>query len=109
MISGFEITFLLCQMQLPFSFVSYQPPRKPRVAKQKDVISRTHNKHTVSLGSEEPVNSQLDFSASESPHIVSGVSTGFTTASSQPPIGTPSVNSEAQAIKYIFLNRNFSF
>lgn len=51
---------------------------------------------------EETVGSQLDFSVSESSHFVSGGSPGFSAAASQPPIGTPPVNSEAQTIKYMF-------
>lgn len=88
---------------LTFTFASCQALRKPRVSRQKDIV-RSQTKHTVPLGSEEPVNPQIDFAASESPHFVSGVSTEFTSAASQPPIGTPPVNSETQAIKYIFLN-----
>ncbi|KAI3452027.1 hypothetical protein Pfo_008692 [Paulownia fortunei] len=79
-----------------------KPPRKPRASRPKDVVSRSHNKLSVPLGSEEAKNSQLDFTASESPDFAnSEVSTGFTTAASQPPIGTPAINSETQAIKSI--------
>ncbi|KAL8473182.1 hypothetical protein ACS0TY_030127 [Phlomoides rotata] len=72
--------------------------RKPRFSRQKDVV-RCQTKNTVPLASEEPVNPQMDFAASVSPHFVSGVSTEFTSAASQAPIGTPPVNSETQAIK----------
>ncbi|KAH6760297.1 hypothetical protein C2S51_017246 [Perilla frutescens var. frutescens] len=75
-----------------------KPPRKPRLPRQNDVVSRSNNKHPVPLGSE-GVDRQLDFSVSESSQFVNGGSTGFTSAASQPPIGTPPVNSEAQAIK----------
>lgn len=89
-------------MAITSPFVSFQPPRKPRLSRQKDVISRSDNKHPVPLGSEETVDSQLDFSVSESSHFVSGGSTGFAAAASQPPIGTPPANSESQTIKYTF-------
>lgn len=86
-------------------FVSFQPPRKSRLTRQKDVVSRSNNKHPVPLGNEVTTDPQLDLSVSESSHFVSGGSTGFTVAASQPPIGTPPVNFEAQAIKYMFLSR----
>ncbi|KAK6116240.1 hypothetical protein DH2020_050036 [Rehmannia glutinosa] len=76
-----------------------KPQRKPRASRPKDVVSRSHNKLPVPLGSEEAKSSQLDFTASESPHFANNVSTGYTAAASQPPIGTPANNSEAQAIK----------
>ncbi|KAK6128980.1 hypothetical protein DH2020_037287 [Rehmannia glutinosa] len=78
---------------------SLLPQRKPRASRPKDVVSRSHNKLPVPLGSEEAKSSQLDFTASESPHFANNVSTGYTAAASQPPIGTPANNSEAQAIK----------
>ncbi|KAL1536335.1 hypothetical protein AAHA92_29005 [Salvia divinorum] len=78
-----------------------KPPRKPRHSRQKDVFSRINNKHPVPLGSEGTVNPQLNFSVSESSHFGSGGSTGFSSAASQPPIGTPPVNCEAQTIKHL--------
>lgn len=91
------------QMVITSSFVSFQQPRLPR---QKDVVVRSNNKHPVPLGNEVTVNPQ---SLSESSHFVSGGSTVVVAAASQPPIGTPPINSEAQAIKYMFLSRNLSF
>lgn len=96
------------QMVITSFFLSFQPPRKPRLPRQKDVVSRSNNKHPVPLGNEVTVNPQSDRSISESSHFVSGGSTVVTAAASQPPIGTPPVNSEAQAIKYMFLTRILS-
>ncbi|KAL0450340.1 UNVERIFIED_CONTAM: hypothetical protein Slati_1590400 [Sesamum latifolium] len=79
-----------------------KPPSKPRATRQKVVVPRSHNKLSIPLASEEPSNSQLDFTASRSPHFGNNVeSVGFTAAVSKPQIGiTPTpVNSEAQPMK----------
>ncbi|KAK4416202.1 hypothetical protein Salat_2445700 [Sesamum alatum] len=77
-----------------------KPPSRPRATRQKVVAPRSHNKLSIPLGSEEPSNSQLDFTASQSPHFGNNVeSVGFTAAVSKPQIGITAVNSEAQAIK----------
>ncbi|PIN10099.1 Actin filament-coating protein tropomyosin [Handroanthus impetiginosus] len=76
-----------------------KPPRRTRTSRQKDVISRSHNKVSVKLGSQEASKMQLDFTSSKSPQFANNeITTEFSTAVSQPPIGTSAVNSEAQAI-----------
>ncbi|KAL6551719.1 hypothetical protein OROGR_007873 [Orobanche gracilis] len=77
-----------------------KPPRKPHASRAMEVVSRSHNKFSIPLGSEEAKSSQLNFTAYESPHFANNeVSTGCTTAAPQPPIGTPPVSSGAHAIK----------
>ncbi|KAL3646278.1 hypothetical protein CASFOL_011458 [Castilleja foliolosa] len=76
-----------------------KPPHKQHASRPKDVVSRNYNKVPMPLGSEDAKSSQLDL-ASESPHFANNeVSTGYTAAASQPPIGTHPVSSDAQAIK----------
>ncbi|KAL6553147.1 hypothetical protein OROGR_006989 [Orobanche gracilis] len=77
-----------------------KPPRKPHASRAMEVVSRSHNKLSIPLGSGEAKSSQLNFTAYESPHFANNeVSTGCMTAAPQPPIWTPPVNSGAQAIK----------
>ncbi|KAL0382175.1 UNVERIFIED_CONTAM: hypothetical protein Scaly_0504800 [Sesamum calycinum] len=77
-----------------------KPPSKSRATRQKVVVPRSHNKLSIPLASEEPSNSQLDFTASRSPHFGNNLeSVGFTAAVSKPQIGITAVNSEAQPMK----------
>ncbi|KAL0350659.1 UNVERIFIED_CONTAM: hypothetical protein Sradi_4215100 [Sesamum radiatum] len=79
-----------------------KPPSKPRATRQKVVVPRSHNKLSIPLASEEPSNSQLDFTASRSPHFGNNLeSVGFTAAVSKPQIGITDVNSEAQPMKLV--------
>ncbi|XP_012840180.1 PREDICTED: uncharacterized protein LOC105960540 isoform X1 [Erythranthe guttata] len=77
-----------------------KPPRKPRVSRQKDVVvSRSHNKLSEPLSSGETSKTQVEFTSSEIPPFANNeVATKLTSAACQPPIGTPAISSEAQAI-----------
>lgn len=100
MISSHSISSLVTKIL--FSFVSYQLPRKPRFSRQKEVVSRSHNKFSEQLSNEGISKPQLELTTleSQSPHFTDNeVATAVTATACQLPIGTAAVSSESQAIR----------